>query len=414
MQRLFVTLFLTCICGLYAMSATDYTFNECRGSAMPYIDPDSAINAPDSLRAVMINHVGRHGARYMASGKNADKVRRLLLSARDKRTITPRGRMLLALTEKIIKESNGRWGALDTLGKAEQRWLAARMSGTFSKILNNKEVTVRAISSYVPRCVMSMYEFSHQLARQNTRSEIYTSSGRQNNELMRFFELDATYKEFENSSRVKNTIREFADKVLSKGMLTRFVGTGYPMDGIDLYDNLMPIYSVLAGTAAIEMRCDIGKYYTREEFNALWSVFNLKQYLTHSASSLSELPAIAAKPLLANLIATTDSFIAGADKTPVLLRFGHAETIMPLVALMHLPGCRFVSENLDEVAENWRDFDIVPMAANVRLVLLRSRTGRYYVRVDLNEKPVNLVPDAPLYVPWEEAKAYLSLRAGLN
>ncbi len=52
------------------------------------------------------------------------------------------------------------------------------------------------------------------------------------------------------------------------------------------------------------------------------------------------------------------------------------------------------------------------MAANFRLILFRSKSGGYYVRADLNEKPVELVPDKPVYVPWEEAKAYLELRAG--
>lgn len=412
MQNLFITLILIVFCALPAKPVDYYSYNECRGSSMPYIDPTGPLVAPDSLRVVMVNHVGRHGARYPSSSKNAERVRKLLRSARDKRTITPQGRRLLALTERVIRESNGRWGALDTLGKAEQRWLAARMSGNFSKLLNNKEVTISAVSSYVPRCVMSMYEFTHQLARQNRRSEIYTSSGRQNDVLMRFFELDSAYIAFENSDVVKKTVRDFAETRLSGNMLTRFVGVGYPMKDVDLYDNLMAIYSVLAGTAAMELKCDISQYFNLGEFNALWSVFNLKQYLAHSASSLSELPATSAKPLLVNLIEATDSFIAGADMAPVQLRFGHAETIMPLLALMHVPGCRFITDDFAEVAEGWRDFVIVPMAANFRLILFRSKSGGYYVRADLNEKPVELVPDKPVYVPWEEAKAYLELRAG--
>ncbi len=413
MHHLFVTLILMCFCGFSMMSATDYTFNECRGSSMPYIDPVGSISVPDSLRVVMINHVGRHGARFMASGKKANAVKALLLSAQKKRTITLRGKKLLALTEKIINESNGRWGALDTLGKAEQRWLAARMGGAFSKILS-KNSEVNAISSYVPRCVMSMYSFTHQLVRQNNKLEIYTSSGRQNNNLMRFFDGNKEFKDFENSDLVRNTVMAYADTMLNNRMLTQFIGSAYPLDSVDVYEGLMNIYSVLAGTAAIEMKCDIGQYFTKSEFNNLWAVANLKQYLTHSASSLSEVPAQIAAPLLENLIATTDSFISGADRTPVQLRFGHAETLMPLLALMHIPGCRYITDNLAEVAYNWRNFEIVPMAANFRLVLFRASSGRYYVRADLNEKPVELIPERPVYVPWEDAKAYLCLRAGIN
>ncbi len=53
----------------------------------------------------MINHVGRHGARYMSSGKAADNVRKALKNAVRLRTITPRGRRMLRLTEQIIERT---------------------------------------------------------------------------------------------------------------------------------------------------------------------------------------------------------------------------------------------------------------------------------------------------------------------
>ena len=52
-----------------AAQTTDYTFRECLGSSMPYPDVSSTTQTPDSLQPIMINHVGRHGARYMSSGK---------------------------------------------------------------------------------------------------------------------------------------------------------------------------------------------------------------------------------------------------------------------------------------------------------------------------------------------------------
>ena len=155
------------------------------------------------------------------------------------------------------------------------------------------------------------------------------------------------------------------------------------------------------------MKINYAEYFSREEFNALWSVFNLKQYLTHSSSALSNLPAQSAKPLLLNLVNTTDSFISGADKTPVRLRFAHAETLMPLLALIQLQGCYYVSDDLNTVADNWQNFNVVPMAANFRLVLFKSTTGKYYVRTDHNETPVPLIPGGELYIPWDEAKAYM-------
>ena len=64
----------------------------------------------------------------------------------------------------------------------------------------------------------------------------------------------------------------------------------------------------------------------------------------------------------------------------------------------------------DTVALHWRDFSIVPMAANLQLILLRHKeTGRYYLRVDLNERILPLIPGRPaLYTPWESAREYLT------
>lgn len=410
MRHTFIFIILIAVSVVNALAQTDYSFDECLGSARPYVEPKGKIVVPDTLQYVMVNHVGRHGARYPSSGKNAMMVRDILNKAVKARTITPHGRKLLALTNEIIDLSTGRWGALDTLGKAEQRWLAARMGAAFPKLFEHGRVN--AISSYVPRCIMSMYEFAHQLTRQNNRVEIYTSSGRQNNDLMRFFDESKPYKEFEKSSEVHNLISEYADSVIPEGLLAKYTGKSAETEDIDETDALMAIYSVLAGTAAMELNCNIADYMSREDFNALWSVFNFRQYLTHSASAISDLPADISKPLLLDLVATTDSFISGADTTPVQLRFGHAETLMPLLALIQIPDCRYTGSDIYQVADNWKDFDIVPMAANFRLVLFKSDSGNYYVRADLNERPVSLYPGAEMYMPWEEARSYLLLRAG--
>lgn len=135
----------------------------------------------------------------------------------------------------------------------------------------------------------------------------------------------------------------------------------------------------------------------------------MRHYLEHSASVLNDIPAKIAAPLLQDLIATTDGFIAG-DKAvaKVMLRFGHAETLMPLLALMRLPGCFYLTNYPETVADHWKDFDIVPMAANLQMILFRAPSGAYYLRIDLNEVPVTLIDgSSTLYLPWTRAREYL-------
>lgn len=407
-------LILTTIGGCaHAITPTSYSWDDCRGSAKPYTAPSIITDTPDTLTPVMINHVGRHGARFPSSAKNAMAVAELLDRATELRTITPRGKKLLNLTEKIIEMSTGRWGVLDTLGKAEQQGIAMRMLGQFPSLFRNGRIEAK--SSYVPRCIMSMYEFTHQIARLDNSVEISTTSGHCNDPLLRFFSISKPYKEFIESEEVTSAIANYADSVMPQRLLASFLGHGFPLEEINTRASLSAIYSVIASTAAIELPEKPSDYMSLEDWNALWMAFNLKQYLTHSGNTLSTIPAEISRPLLLDIIATTDSMIAGSDIAPVQLRFGHAETLMPLLSLMQLPGCSYYSTDLNSVATNWLDFNIVPMASNLRFVLFRSKKGAYYVRTDFNEQPVALISSRPddIYLPWEEAREYLMFRCAL-
>ncbi len=136
----------------------------------------------------------------------------------------------------------------------------------------------------------------------------------------------------------------------------------------------------------------------------------MRQYLQRTATTISTIPADIASDLVLNLIETTDNYISNPTESPrAILRFGHAETLMPLLSLLHFPGCYYLTNYFDTVAGQWRDFDVVPMAANVQFIVFQARqSGRYYVRVDLNEHPVALRKgDNSLYYQWGELRRYM-------
>lgn len=386
-------------------TSTNYTMDECRGSAMPYVVPANPVSCPDSLTPVMINHVGRHGARYMSSPRFANTLLNALSRADSLGTLTATGKKLRKLTDYIITISQGRWGALDSLGMAEQRGIASRMYATYPQLFQGHKIN--AISSYSPRCIMSMYEFTHQLSRLDNKVEIYTSSGRQNSPLMRFFDNNEEYREAVRSEAMKSAYSSFAEQTMTLSPLHRVLGNNYPL-GNDAADIAMAEYEVVAATAAIGIPCDMSEYFTRQEINALWSIKNLSQYLQRTLNTISAVPAEIASPLLRDLITTTDAVAQGKSNATVMLRFGHAETLMPLLSLMHLQGCYYLTNYFDTVGKNWKNFHVVPMAANLQMILFRSDRGHYYVRFDVNEQPATLRPDGPIYIPWNEAKTALN------
>ncbi len=390
-------------------TATSYTAAECQGSAMPYPDDRTAAEYPDSLTPVMINHVGRHGARFPSSARYTVALMRALQRADSLGTITPLGRQLRQLCTRVSEDAKGHWGALDSLGMAEQRAIASRMYKGFPGLFGEGS-RVEAVASYAPRCIMSMYEFTHQLARMNNRIEIATTSGRQNSPLLRFFDENSDYRSYIDSGDWRKVYDDYLDQTCPVAPIERALGAGYPFEPGEKQDMALNEYKVISGCAAMGIDAGWKRFFTLEEYNDLWACSNLHHYLTYSASTLSTAPSEMAYTLLQNLIETTDLFLMDGGKFPgVILRFGHAETLMPLLALMHIPGCYYMTNYFDTVRLHWRDFFSVPMAANLRLVLFKSESGRYYLRTDLNEQPVPLIPGrSTVYVPWETAREYLN------
>ena len=412
MSRLKTLLIIVTICCLRAYPSdptlTHYTPSECEGSFMPYIavDPEAV---PDSLEVVFINHVGRHGARFPSSDKTVKAVSEALDRAEQAKTITPAGREMRRLCRRITDATAGRWGALDSLGEAEQRGIATRMYRTFRTLFDGGRV--EAMSSYSPRCIMSMYSFAHQLSRMDNRLEIYTNSGRQNSALLRPFDSDEAYREYRDCGTWQKPMDELEAALVTDAPLRRILGRDADLSDVEAMRKLaMAEYAVVACASAMGIDAGWSRFFTEEEYNRLWVVSNMRHYVQYSASTLTTSTSEMTAPLLLNLITTTDDAVAGKSHATAMLRFGHAETLMPLLALMHLPGCYYMTNYFDTVALHWRDFSIVPMAANLQLILLRHKeTGRYYLRVDLNERILPLIPGRPaLYTPWESAREYLT------
>lgn len=388
-------------------TATNYSAADCSGSLKPYPVPEKSYATPDSLKPVYISHVGRHGSRYPAGPAHSVTLQKALQRADSAKTITPLGRKLAALTDYVIATSHNRWGALDSLGMAEQRGIASRMFINFPEPFRSG--TINALSSYSPRCMMSMFSFVHQLDRLNNSVEVITSTGRQNSKLMRPFDLSDDYKEFRASDGWKTVYDSYMAQTVPVTALERVLGKGYPYGDTDPRDLALIEYYVLAGMSAMGLEINALDYFTLPEYNALWSTFNLRQYLQRAASTVSSVPAEIASDLVLDMIARTDGFIAGSNPATVDLRFGHAETLIPLLSLLRLPGCYYLTNYFDTVAMHWRDFEVVPMAANLQMVLFKSAKGGYYVGVYLNEKPVTLIPnDTREILPWNEARDYMT------
>lgn len=388
-------------------TATDYTFTECQGTAIPYPTRTSETRAyPNTLTPIYLNHVGRHGSSFRSSKKHTAKLLQTPHRADSIGSITPMGRELISSCNLINNQTTSRWGALDSLGIAEQRAIASRAFMAFQPIFKNTKVN--AIASYIPRCIMAMYEFTHQLTRLNNNIEVYTTSGRQNSPTLRPWLEDETYQAFIDSNEWQKITADFTRQQTPINLARRAVGNSYPFLENEAIEVSLNIFKVLTSCSAMSRDIDLQKYFTLDEINALWKIENIHHYLTYSATTLSNAVPKLATNLLLYLIHTTDGAITGANPYSAMLRFGHAETLIPLLAIMHIPGCYYMTNYFDTVGLYWRDFHIAPMSANLQIILFRTTSGNHYIRVDLNEAPLPLIPGRDtIYISWETAREHL-------
>lgn len=149
----------------------------------------------------------------------------------------------------------------------------------------------------------------------------------------------------------------------------------------------MDMYGVLQSLPAARLAWEPWRWMEEADYRRCWEAANLKHYLQRSVNPCSDIAARAAEPLYAAIQESIEKATRGTEDMPrVEMWFGHAETVMPLFALMRLPGCYAPDCEPGEVAEKWRDWEVSPLGANLMIVLLRSRDGDHRIAMRLNGK----------------------------
>lgn len=409
-----IILFLALFCASIAQGITYFSYQECQGSLRPYPVPTQSYSYPDSLTPIFINHIGRHGSRYAASASWTLQMRDALAQADSLKTITPLGKKFQKEVEKVIKATGDRWGALDSLGMAEQSGIAERMFANFPQLL--QKGNINAIATYSPRVIMSMYTFTHSLAQLSSNININASSGKRFSPLLCFFDDNEDYIHFRSGKECKDAYKKFLDETCPTAPIEKLLGVKYPFNPELKKDLAMSEYYIIAGMKSMGINFDPAPYLSLEEYNKLWSIFNFRQYIQRTHSTLSSVPANISAPLLENIISTADSVLSGKLNIVAQLRFAHAETLMPLFSLLNLPHCNYLTNYFDTVQYHWADWYVVPMASNLQIIYFKATgSGNIYVRFDLNETPISLSSeDSTKYYPWDKAREYMIDCLGTN
>ena len=421
-----ILILLAVLLSLPAMSAKRYADLPARyaGSMMPYDFSGTETDPiwPDSLKPVYVAHVGRHGARYISSAKKLDKLREAIAKAAAEGSLTNEGHRFDVLLKEVESATADRWGLLSKVGEEEERRLASDLYALLPGLL--EDARVNAISTYVPRVVMTMYEFNHTLTVKSSEISISASEGRGFSPLLRCFTADSAYAAYRENGDWKEVSERLMDSIVSPEPARRLFGRSSGLDDRKLRKLTLDMYDVMQSLTAFGLPAPTDEFMSEADYRACWEVDNLEHYLRNTVTPLSSLAGKASSPLLARIIADVDASLdvrlidmtmknADMDRDAVPVRydasfyFGHAETLMPLLSLMRVPGCYSDSPDFNTLYNHWRDYDVVPLGANIDIILLQSPAGRTYAALRHNGRFVAPVPGA-MIIPWTEYKAYLT------
>ena len=360
---------------------------------------------PDSLRPVYASYIARHGARYLSGPKKMETVIKALEAGRNTGSLSDTGEAFLLLVEKIRDANRGNWGDLSPIGIDEERRLATRLFGTLTP-LSRRGTELRAISSYVPRAVMTMYQFSNQLIRLNDYISVSTDEGHQFSPLVCCFSADTAYAPYRRDGDWKAVYDDFVERTVSPAPARRLF-TSTPLSEHKLRSLTLDMYEVLKANRAAGLPAPTTEWMSVDEYARCWRASNLQHYLRNNVTPLSTQAASASEPLLRDIIARTDSAISMPVPTPAFNGwFGHAETLLPLFSLMNLPGCFALPLDYDNLDKTWKIEDITPLGANLLILIARAPSGEHYAAVQLNGRTVRPMQGHPDIVKWSDLREY--------
>lgn len=389
------------------------------GSMMPYnfsqVEP---AEWPDSLTVVHSEYVARHGSRYLSGEAKVGKIRNALVKARDEHKLTAEGIDFLTLLDSIWNISSGKWGSLSTLGVEEEQQLGKEIT-TLLPPLKSRGAKVNALSSPVPRVVMTMYQFLHAVNERNDSVSVSASEGPEYMSLLCPFVTDKEYSIYREEGDWKKVYDRFLDAEVSEKPAIRMLGENSGYSRHKLRELTMEIYGVIQGNMAYGLPTPTTKWMTVDEFRRCYLASNLKHYLRNSITPANSTAGKAIAPLLKEMIEGCDKAIGSAvessadsatnaDGSFVMnCYFGHAETLLPLLSLMDIPPASTISNDPAMLQNSWQVYKLTPLAANLALSIMHGPSGAYYAALRLNGRNIPPMPgDSRMIVEWKNLRSF--------
>ena len=374
--------------GAAAQSTKEQTLEDLNRTAALYYCYENhpraaATPAPEGYEPFYISHYGRHGSRWHASESVYENPRAKLRKAAEAGKLTPLGEEALRRISfpEIFSTADGRL------------------------------CRIRARSTLVPRCMLSMAAANERLKELNPAIDITREASKRYLDYMfRMTEANKIKKE------IKQRIAELREREIDPSRFVRALVTdpslvGNRKEQLRFMNDLYCVASVMQDVDYLD--CSFYDLFTPDELYAFYAVRNYQMYLEEGPSAEFGHRALSdAVPLLRNFVAEADEAIA-TGALSASLRYGHDVNVIPLVGLMGIEGCDTRESDYRKVDQAWSCWRVTPMATNIQLVFFRRPDGGdVLVKFLFNEREsrIRLESDLAPYYRWDDVKRYFDER----
>lgn len=371
--------------------------------------------APGGYEPYHMEHYGRHGSRWHIGEWVYREPINLLRSAERNGKLTPRGKELLAQMRKIEMDSRGRDGELTQLGAVQHRGIARRMTANFPEIFG-ADARIDARSTDVVRCILSMDNELQEFKAFNPRLEV-TSDGSKSAVCYLNFHDNVAAGKYEAVKKKSLESIAGATRPDYAAFASQLVDDPvFVADSIDAKALFESMFRIAANAQSHYDQVAPYDLFTDSQLHNKWVYDNADWFLRFGNTALTEgAGPMTQRYLLRNWIESADTAVMNA-RPSANMRFGHEVALLPFVVLLDLDGLGREINDLSRLENEWRNYEIFPMASNIQMIFYRP-TGREYtpgdvlVKVLLNEREVTL-PATPVdgpYYRWSDLRdLYLS------
>lgn len=380
------------------------------GNYCDYPNPTGHVTpAPAGYEPFYVSHYGRHGARYMTDDDAYKYVLGKMDTAQVRGWLTEKGKEVYERLKVAAADAYHRDGDLTRLGGRQHRAIAHRLCVNYPSLMM-QPITVKANSSTVRRCMLSMANFCQELVIMNPSLTI--SMDASEHDMYYLIPNDSIeIPKSETDGELYDKLDKFRHEKLNgrHQIELLFNDTKAASEFIDGYQFADALWNITSNMLCLpELGLSFNDLFTEDELIDGFRVYNASWCLWEGLMPGSRPNYYAIYPLLKNFLDEADLMIASGKKQ-VRLRFGHDSVLLPFSYILGVKEALGGTQDMENLHNTFALFRLIPMAGNVQLIFFRKQgSDDILVKFLMNENETSIpIPtDCYPFYHWKDVSAY--------